>query len=369
MFIYEAPGNDEDHGINAGRPMVGATGKDRDKCYLKIAGLQRDEVYTTNAMKCMPRTRSGAQDTPDESLARHCAEFWLPSELQEVQPEIVVLGGAVAVKAVCDAPIDLEMYHGLPILNGSLSSYLDLPPVTLTHYHPASGLRDARQMTALVEDHCILGRILHNDWSDIVLDEYPNPIYVEVDNTLALDIYMQMGLNGMCRAGVDTEDEDGRAWCVTVSVKPGTGIFIDAQHKHLLHHLASWLEKYLVILHNAPHDLPIMEQMAIRPKRWVDTMEDAYWLQLFRIGLKVLAYRLCGMAMEDFDQVTEPSAKVELYKYMSEVVERWTRSESKPVPKSAEAQAKTNAKRLITNLQRCNGVRIYNDSSLYTSTA
>ena len=47
LLIGEAPGRDE---VQQGRPFVGAAGKQLT-AFLEGAGLERDEVYITNAIK------------------------------------------------------------------------------------------------------------------------------------------------------------------------------------------------------------------------------------------------------------------------------------------------------------------------------
>src|ERR671939_1934654 len=47
MFVGEMPGDKEDR---AGKPFVGPAGRELDKA-LEAAGIERDEVYVTNAVK------------------------------------------------------------------------------------------------------------------------------------------------------------------------------------------------------------------------------------------------------------------------------------------------------------------------------
>ena len=49
MFVGEAPGEKEDL---SGIPFVGAAGKLFDK-YLAAVGINRDEVYIANILKCL----------------------------------------------------------------------------------------------------------------------------------------------------------------------------------------------------------------------------------------------------------------------------------------------------------------------------
>ena len=68
MLIGEAPGEQE---TLMGRPFVGKAGQNLDH-FLQLAGLQREEIYITNAVKNGPAQQSSAykrRDRPVSSLA------------------------------------------------------------------------------------------------------------------------------------------------------------------------------------------------------------------------------------------------------------------------------------------------------------
>src|SRR5947207_669908 len=59
LFIGEAPGRDEN---KAGVPFVGKTGREVNEHYLPLAGLRREAVPFTNAIRCWPTTNGGKLD-------------------------------------------------------------------------------------------------------------------------------------------------------------------------------------------------------------------------------------------------------------------------------------------------------------------
>lgn len=363
MIIAEAPGKDE---VKQGRVLIGKTGQELDQQYLPMAGLQRDDVFCTNAMHCDPPTKSGDIGTPTTEQARACAAYFLPIELREVQPEIIVTIGAVATHALLGDDIDLEMRHGLPMSAPPNSLLFDMyhlgvGPDIIPTWHPAAGLRDGEWMIALQEDFRLLKRILRGEtvYAVDVQKLYCN----EIHSVTQLDYIMQDALDPAyyrCGyVGIDTESINGIAWCVTFSVHQSYGWFIDATRTDLLQRLAYWLDKFTIVLHNALADVPILAQMGLNITRWIDTMVLAYWAQEFRLGLKILGYRHCGLIMQDYSDVVKPPSKIELYAYVTTTITNMTRTvpDSRKVKSMTDVEksirkTRTLLKRLITDLDK-----------------
>src|SRR5919202_3976514 len=94
MFVGEMPGDKEDR---AGKPFVGPAGRELDKA-LEVAGIDRDEVYVTNAVKhfaFVARGNRRLHQTPKRFHVEACKP-WLDAELEVVKPEALVLLGATA---------------------------------------------------------------------------------------------------------------------------------------------------------------------------------------------------------------------------------------------------------------------------------
>lgn len=93
MIVGQNPGEQED---DQGRPFVGKTGKLLDELLLQ-AGLARERVYITNAVKCItPQNRE-----PNVREARACASY-LVAEIARYRPRVIVLLGNGPVKVCVD---------------------------------------------------------------------------------------------------------------------------------------------------------------------------------------------------------------------------------------------------------------------------
>ncbi|MYM67592.1 UdgX family uracil-DNA binding protein [Pseudoduganella sp. FT55W] len=98
MLVGEQPGDQEDL---QGLPFVGPAGAVLDRA-LAEAGVERDQVYLTNAVKHFKwelRGKRRLHKTPAQREVAAC-HAWLEEELARVQPEVVVAMGATALKSV-----------------------------------------------------------------------------------------------------------------------------------------------------------------------------------------------------------------------------------------------------------------------------
>lgn len=91
VFIGEAPGETEDR---AGKPFLGDAGQLLNRLFEK-AGLSRDQVYITNAVKCRPP----GNRTPTQEEVKACSTY-LMEEIGEIQPKVIVTLGGSALKAL-----------------------------------------------------------------------------------------------------------------------------------------------------------------------------------------------------------------------------------------------------------------------------
>lgn len=96
MFIGEAPGYTED---TYGIPFIGRSGE-LFNLYLDDVGLDRDHVYVTNTVKCLPR--GGRAPFPHE--IENCLPL-LRSELKVLKPKIVILLGSIATQTYFQSPM------------------------------------------------------------------------------------------------------------------------------------------------------------------------------------------------------------------------------------------------------------------------
>ncbi len=113
MLVGEQPGDQEDL---AGRPFVGPAGRVLDRA-LRAAGVDRGEVYITNAVKhfkSVPRGKRRIHQKPDGGEIAAC-RFWLDQERAAIHPRAIVLMGATAARAVLGRAVTIGRERGRPI--------------------------------------------------------------------------------------------------------------------------------------------------------------------------------------------------------------------------------------------------------------
>jgi len=110
MFVGEQPGDQEDR---RGLPFVGPAGAMLDKA-LEDAGIPRDAVYVTNAVKHFswePRGKRRIHKKPRASEIKACRP-WLEAELRAVKPVVLVCLGATAAQSVLGPQFKLMQNRG-----------------------------------------------------------------------------------------------------------------------------------------------------------------------------------------------------------------------------------------------------------------
>ena len=110
MLVGEQPGDQED---KAGEPFVGPAGKLLDRA-LEQAGIERDAVYVTNAVKHFRFEQRGKRrihKTPAVGHIRACRP-WLDAELRLVDPPVVGVLGSVAGKALLGPKFKITEHRG-----------------------------------------------------------------------------------------------------------------------------------------------------------------------------------------------------------------------------------------------------------------
>jgi uracil-DNA glycosylase family protein len=147
VAVGEQPGDKEDL---EGRPFVGPAGRLFDSA-LERAGIDRDDVYVTNAVKHFHHELRGKRRIhrkPELEHIRAC-EPWLEAELAVIDPAIAVAMGATAARSLVGRPVKVTQARGT-IVDAPTG-----PPVLIT-VHPSSILRarDDRepQFEAFVRD-------------------------------------------------------------------------------------------------------------------------------------------------------------------------------------------------------------------------
>ena len=125
VFVGEGPGADEDR---QGEPFVGAAGQLLNKM-LAAMGLQREDVYICNIVKCRPPRNRDPE--PDEVAT--CKPF-LHQQLGAIRPRLIVALGKPAAQCL------LQSTAPIGALRGRWHDFEGIP--LMPTYHPAALLRN-----------------------------------------------------------------------------------------------------------------------------------------------------------------------------------------------------------------------------------
>ena len=140
FIIGEAPGAKEEE---LGEPFVGASGKFLNNTLLPSIGLNRNNIYLTNIVKCRPP--KNRDPFPEEKVA------WSPILLAEIiayKPKVIVCLGRHSMGFFFpDAKI--SSVHGKQI---NIKLYKEYEQIVIPLYHPAVALYNPNMREVLVED-------------------------------------------------------------------------------------------------------------------------------------------------------------------------------------------------------------------------
>ncbi len=137
MIVGEAPGAEEDR---RGEPFVGRAGQLLD-AMLHAIGLQRQEVYIANVLKCRPPNNRDPR--PEE--VEQC-EPYLKRQVALVAPRLILAVGRIAAQNL------LKTNAPLSRLRGRVHSYGETETPLVVTYHPAYLLRSPREKRKAWED-------------------------------------------------------------------------------------------------------------------------------------------------------------------------------------------------------------------------
>ncbi len=129
MFIGEGPGQTEDE---TGLPFVGRAGQLLTKIIESVGFNREQDTYITNVVKCRP---PGNRVPTDHEMAT-CFPY-LRGQIQYIEPRIIVLVGATALKGVLGIKSPISKIRG---------QWLDTPfgcVRAMAIFHPSYLLRNA----------------------------------------------------------------------------------------------------------------------------------------------------------------------------------------------------------------------------------
>ena len=146
MMIGEAPGKTEDQN---GVPFIGSAGKILDKA-LSDGGLNRDDVYITNVVKCRPPNNR----IPTDKEIEICTNNYLKNEIRLISPKIICILGATALRSVLGYE-QMSRYRGKIVMISPHKYFIT--------YHPAATIYNSKLKEIFFDDIKKLCRIVKED--------------------------------------------------------------------------------------------------------------------------------------------------------------------------------------------------------------
>lgn len=141
MIIGEAPGKEEDQ---TGLPFVGAAGRFLDSVLIG-SDISRADIFITNTVKCRPPNNR----TPRKLEVETCTANYLLTQIELINPLLVMLLGSVAVKKIL----------GLKTVNEARGRVIEQDGRHfLAGYHPASSFYREDMAAKVREDFTFLRR-------------------------------------------------------------------------------------------------------------------------------------------------------------------------------------------------------------------
>lgn len=137
MVVGEAPGADEDR---QGEPFVGKAGQLLNEM-LRAIGLQREQVYIANILKCRPPNNRDPR--PEEVL---CCEPYLKRQIELIQPTVILAVGRIAAQNL------LKSEAAIGRLRGKQHYYPGSETPVVVTYHPAYLLRSPSEKRKAWQD-------------------------------------------------------------------------------------------------------------------------------------------------------------------------------------------------------------------------
>lgn len=177
LILGEAPGRKE---IASLVPFSGAAGVELDK-NLALAGLQREQVYITSAVRSRPyriqqgiNRKTGATETKSPNRTPTKKEILAHApitdyELQMIQPEIIIPLGNIGLQRLLGTKHSITQDHGQPITSPVLELNADQDDyqwgkheyTLVPMFHPAAIFYNRKLAPLIEQDWTTLGKLLH----------------------------------------------------------------------------------------------------------------------------------------------------------------------------------------------------------------
>lgn len=152
MFIGEAPGR---LGADATEvPFHGDRAGANFENLLSFAGINRSELFVTNAVLCNPKDEHGNNATPSPAEVANCSHF-LKRQIELVNPEIVVTLGSTALMA-----LNSIEPHNLSLRENARTVHEWFGRILVPLYHPSQRAMVHRGIEQQQGDYSFLRQLM-----------------------------------------------------------------------------------------------------------------------------------------------------------------------------------------------------------------
>jgi len=311
FLIGEALGQEE---VIQQKPFVGSAGRFLND-FLTQAGLNRDELYISNIIKCRPPENR----VPKPAEIKCCLPY-LIDEIMEVKPKVICTLGSTALDAILNKKgitsirgniYEYELKLSTPIDPFDESAYLKIKVIPT--YHPAFLLR--RQEYPQLKEHFLKDLILVKKISEDnnYKIEKRDTNYIITSDIFIINNYIdKIREEKICSYDIETNGFDflnGKIISISLSCKETEAIsfkldkFTAEEQKEIFKNLKDILEskEILKIAQNAKFDNKFLRTYGINVKLPLfDTMLAHFLIdENSTHGLKELAYRYTDMGGYD----------------------------------------------------------------------
>ena len=158
LFVGEGPGEKEDL---SGLPFMGAAGQFLNELLLQ-AGIDRDEVFITNVVKCRPpNNREPLQDEVEA-----CRDY-LDAQIAIIEPKIICPLGGPSLRRLLGPELKISQVR-CKVFRQSGILYIPL-------YHPAAALHRKELQSTLQADILVLKELINREIEENEITDWPTP--------------------------------------------------------------------------------------------------------------------------------------------------------------------------------------------------
>lgn len=330
LIIGDLPGKNDER---AGIPFDGPAGKELNYTYLALAGLRRDNLFTTYMVQCR-QERDNADIRPSESLISSCSLNHLSEEIWTILPDIIILCGAIPCTLLEDSKLEFE--HGFPREVIAHPGLFGWSGTVVPMYSPGAGMKDSKFMIPQLEDWERLGEYLRGEWEPPTNRELAvsrlnsKPKYFLAETRDQVQDYFQNHGDSFDHLmprilAIDSESDEDKDWSIQVSIEFGTGLMVRLSDHDAIDELSMYCHQlvmcgWVIVFHQEQADIDLVEHLGIDCTIHRDTMSELYHLGNLPQGLKAAVYRTLGKRMRSYVDVVLPWSKDKLANWLAEAL-------------------------------------------------